>query len=274
MRIEHEDLVRGTNRSAVMVSCVECGSTTFHTDYNEASRICCGCGMVDSDFAVFVPDFSNYANTNSVFRRGAAYRRRYHFNERVAQLMCTGPKAPLFVLHKVVLECRRKKITRPKRIDAQFIKRCCSQIGADKFAERWIWIRREALRMLRIHERHELPTDFELSEITRDFQSASIAFDAVLYRTRSGGPPRDRDGRPISGLARHNFPNYNFVWHCLLMRRGRGTRARVGAHFFFPLLRTTQVMNTIYGMWKLICEYNKWECPRLYDILDRKYRND
>lgn len=137
---------------------------------------------------------------------------------------------------------------------------------------RWIWIRREALRLRGLDSGQVLVRDCELAAIVADFKSASVAFDALLYRTRSGGPPRDNSGRPFSHLSRHNFPNYNFVWHCLFMRRGRGLRRDVQAHFFFPLLRTETVLRTIHSMWQLICSFCHWDCPPLEHILDRNYR--
>lgn len=71
-----------------------------------------------------------------------------------------------------------------------------------------------------------------------------------------------------------DFPNYNFVWHCLLMRRGPLVRKSVDAHFYFPLLRTEKVLHEIHAMWKVICNHLDWLCPDLKDILDKKYRND
>lgn len=70
----------------------------------------------------------------------------------------------------------------------------------------------------------------------------------------------------------HHTPPVLVVWHCLFMRRGRGLRRDVQAHFFFPLLRTETVLRTIHSMWQLICSFCHWDCPPLEHILDRNYR--
>lgn len=92
--------------------------------------------MVDSNFAIFVPELQFASNTSSLFKASSAYKRRYHFNERVAQLLCTGPKAPLFVVHAVLSESTRRRIKNPFCINAEFVKSVCCAIKAPKYAER------------------------------------------------------------------------------------------------------------------------------------------
>ena len=118
------------------MECGHCGGDLFEVDIHEGERVCCGCGMVDSNFAVFVPELEFFSNTSSLFKASSAYKRRYHFNERVAQLLCTGPKAPLFVVHAVLQESTRRRIRNPFRIDSEFVKSVCCAIKAPKFAER------------------------------------------------------------------------------------------------------------------------------------------
>jgi hypothetical protein len=156
---------------------------------------------------------------------------------------------------------------------------------------RWIWIRREALRLLQIPFEQTLVRDTDLLAICKEFNTASNAFDACLYRGGSRRTPRDNLWRSEHQLARHNFPvslvrqvdfaraadcplqNYNFVWHCLLMRRGKGVRKSVDAHFYFPMLRTPKVLQEIHHMWSVMCEHAGWDCPPLSHLLDRKYRH-
>lgn len=92
--------------------------------------------MVDSDFYVLLPELDNYSNAASLFKRKAAYHRRYHFNERVAQWTCKGPKAPMFVVYGVLSEVARLNIRNPYRVSSGFIKRVCTQLNAAKYAER------------------------------------------------------------------------------------------------------------------------------------------
>ncbi len=204
MRLEHDDLVRGSASHSGIVCCANCGGKYFEIDIHEGERMCVGCGMVDCNFAMFIPEVEHYAQTSTLFKRKAVYDRLYHMHERVAQFLCTGPKAPLYVVQAVLAEVVRRRISKPVRVDAQFVKRVCTEIGAGKYAERWIWIRREVLRIRGLSTGQVVVRDLELAAILADFKSASTAFDALLYRTRSGGAPCGPSGRPYSHLARHN----------------------------------------------------------------------
>lgn len=259
MRLEHADIVlfvnrghflggRNTDDATGLACCSNCSSSRFEVDLAAGERVCTGCGLVDSDFAVYVPDMGAYANTGTCFKRTAAYKRCYHFNERMAQWLCTGPKAPLFVVLEVLAESCYRHITNPFRIDSAFVKQVCVRIGAAKYAERWIWIRREALRLRGLAPGQIMVRDSELAAIRDDFQRASVAFDAVLYRTRSGGAPLDATGQPFSRLARHNFPNYNCKFaklpECSLLLANLGSLTRFVCYYavcrrsFLPLLLT------------------------------------
>ena len=140
-RIENDDLARLLNDALCsdgsgVDSCSGCGSIYFSVDYSGAERVCSDCGMVDSDFYVLLPELDHYSSAASLFKRKAAYQRSYHFNERVAQYTCRGPKAPMFVVLGVLREVSHRNIRNPYRVDSGFIKRVCTQLGAAKYAER------------------------------------------------------------------------------------------------------------------------------------------
>lgn len=141
IRIENDDLARLLNDALCsdgtgVDECPDCGSIYFSVDYSGAERVCGGCGRVDGDFYVLLPQLEHYSSAASLFKRKAAYKRRYHFNERVAQYTCKGPKAPLFVVFGVLREVTRLNIRNPYRVSSGFIKRICTQLGAAKYAER------------------------------------------------------------------------------------------------------------------------------------------
>lgn len=147
VKLDHDQLVEAVNRCSVDVArsghseCVVCGSVDFKLDYRDSSRTCRACGCVAEAFTVFVPDFTHYNTPHNLFKRTAAYRRRYHFNERVAQWICQGPHAPAFVVWSVFQQAKRRGIENPKRIDSRFIKEVCHSIGADKYAERQVLVK-------------------------------------------------------------------------------------------------------------------------------------
>lgn len=145
MKLDYDQLVEAINRSnrdlgdvARGTECAVCGGVSFRIDYHSSERTCRGCGCVAPDFGVYIPDFTNYNQSHSLFKRTAAYRRRYHFNERVAQWVCQGPHAPVFVVWAVYAAAVKRGITNPKRIDSQFIKKVCHRIKFDKYAERYV----------------------------------------------------------------------------------------------------------------------------------------
>lgn len=279
MRIENDDLVRLSNKPVVCDRC-ECGGSVFVFDYHEATATCADCGRVDPEWTVSVPDFSTYNSTGSFFRRPTSYQRRYHFHERLAQADCLGPTAPAYVVEQVYRRaCSLRGLSSRalgKAISQTFIKAVCKRIGAGKFVERWIWIRRTVLQRL-----CQRPGDHVLGSSLRAqlcdwFNRASSEFDFLLFVARGKEEARDcATPRGVPGsLQRHNFLNYNFAIHCILLNIDRGLRRKINAHFFFPLLRTRRVLERNQQMWTAIADREGWFAPQLAVILHKSYAYD
>lgn len=116
------------------------------------------------------------------------------------------------------------------------------------------------------------PTGPELHVILGEFDAVSRAFDKKLYAPGRRRTRKDYVFSSTHSLARHNLPNYHLVLHHLFIRRG--IRKRIGAHFYFPLLKSEKVLTKLHRMWAIICEELSWPVTPASVVANLDYADD
>jgi hypothetical protein len=158
-------------------------------------------------------------------------------------------------------------------ITARWVKLILSEAGFKQYAERWVEIRSRVCAEIGLEVDVPRLSDSELLYFEQRFSEASVAFDRLFYRA---GRKRTRRDNLVGGsqhrLARHNFLNYNFVFHQIFAQLG--VRRRIRAHFFFILPLTERVLNNLEERWGEISEHCGWQAFSTAAILDENYAQD
>jgi len=232
------------------------GGTTWYTNEEEGSQSCERCGAV-IDGILYDVDMEMYKAEYAWGTRNSQYIRVYHFHERWAQFLDQAPPAPVWLVYSInellVNEAALQDKT-PRdlaiTIDSHEIKRYCRELRVAKFSERWVQIRHDIQRKHGVSSSRFLPSNEVMEWTNRAFVRASRVFDKILFRSNRGGAQSDHP------RGRHNFLNYNFVFHQFFYMRGM--RRQAECHFFFPLLKTARVLENLLQMWALIATELHW----------------
>lgn len=93
------------------------------------------------------------------------------------------------------------------------------------------------------------------------FRAASQAFDELLFKPGRKHTIKCTIFKPSQHkLGRHNMIHYNFlIQQFHLLWGGQKALRDYEATFFFPLLKTPQVLRRLNEMWRLICQKTAWE---------------
>lgn len=275
-------------------------------DFHEGSSICTGCGCVTDRIGFWydVPtsamddpeeDHGEYINAGSEIARMASrqseYKRLYHYNERWAQLLLTGPTCPECVVLAASSEFRRGTVdnnspewinnyakcfrrfnAHQKKINSVNIRKICRNLGMPNLAERWIDCRLRVMDNLGYNPHIRFPSSVEVRVMCHLFYELSRKFDHMYYRGGKRRTKKDNSLRSERYLARHNFPNYNYTQHQLHWMLG--IRRQCNCHFYWPLLKTYKVLLRLQVMWEELTLAMHWPCASLVDILDKNYTYD
>jgi len=266
--------------SADTIACASCGGTEFLDRVHTGDRVCTQCGAVCESGICY--GRSDYRHATEHFQctrpRGpsGAYRRVYHWNERMAQYRRTGPACPAWLVGHVADAARRAARGRSKEdaVNYEFIRSVCGALGrhGKKYAERWVDCRARVLRVFGVATRMAYPSLSAQQRIDADFARASLTFDRHFYRAGRRRTCKDNKHGNAGPLARHNFPSYNFAAHHLFFLHG--CRKRTDCHRWFPIAANDRVLRKLQKIWEMFCLDNDWPVTPLEHIMDRSYTHD
>ena len=258
----HSQYNHGGDPTDVDFVCPECDGTAY-VDFDDTDdRVCRGCSAVVGRVGNWTPSYDVVCELRRLARSSGPYRREFHFNERKAQMSCNGPPSPQVAVDVVDQAFQREPEATfvPDTLTHDYVKSALRAAGLPKYAERWVEIRRRVCAIYGVFADCVVMRGWQWDEFTRRFLAASRAFDKLYYKAGSRRTRRDNLLESNqSELARHNMPNYNFVFHQILC--AMGLRAQVRAHFFFHLPTTKSVLIDLYARWVGICAYvgEDWE---------------
>ena len=141
-----------------------------------------------------------------------------------------------------------------------------------KYAERWISIRRRVSHILNLPNDHPIPDDYELSKFEDMFCDASLVFDKILYKPGKRLTWKDKGASSRDKMGRHNFPNFNFAVHQIFALLG--IRKKLNVHFYWRLPKTRKVLDDLLERWKLICQQLRWPYCSREVLIDESYALD
>lgn len=226
-------------------------------------------------------------NPNHKFYHYQAYKRVYHFNERLKMRNNVEPRIPIDALLKirVLVLAQLPLYYAPDDINSERVQIACRAIPAlYKYAERWLQVRyfillgeleyKEQLEQLYDIPNLTLAQQVQMSELFKEIEQV---FDDALYVSSTkrqtkkdnqyGKRKADfmrRDGRPGYKLARHNLMQYNYVIHEItLILFGPEEYYRLRTDFCFPLHKSSSALIKLNNMMQLICARLSLECHQL-----------
>ena len=174
--------------------------------------------------------------------------------ERLAQYLGIGPSPPHWLC--VFISKSLPEETTLSGLTQSVIARYCGLVNMQKYAERWITIRKHVAAMKGWNYQQTLPDSYELATFEDMFCLASKAFDGKLYKPGKRTTWKDRGYTSSSPLGRHNFPNFNFTVHQIFALMG--ARKKLDLHFYWRLPKTKKVMDDLISRWKIICSRLDW----------------
>lgn len=190
--------------------------------------------------------------------------------ERLAQYLGIGPSPPhwlcVFISNSLPQETTLSGLTQ------SVIARYCGLVNMQKYAERWITIRKHVAFLKKWNYVQILPTDYELSTFEDMFCFASKAFDSKLYKPGKRTTWKDKGATSSSILGRHNFPNFNFTVHQIFGLLG--ARKKLDLHFYWRLPKTKKVLKDLMKRWKMICAQLEWPYLSRKVLQDESYALD
>lgn len=211
--------------------CKECsGRMTYIV--SESSNVCERCGN-----SVFYQDFSSSAfhinnNNSGEIISQFAYKRVNHFREWLSQTQAReNTRIPENVLIVIMKELKKERITDPKKITRDRIKRYLKKNGMSKYYEH------VPIIINNVCNRDTIQLSNEMEQLLIEkFQMIQEPFE----RHRPKG--------------RKNFLSYSFVLHklCQLMDRE-------DLLFMFPLLKSRWKLHVQDTIWSAICKDLGWK---------------
>lgn len=249
--------------------CLECMGTEYTIDPDDQSFICVRCGLVSTHRQLLFGDSADYIG-GILHKKHTLYQRRYHIRERLAQWLGIGPAPPDWLCVAI------SKFLPPdadiSHLSQTNIGRMCGLVRMEKYAERWITIRKKVASLRGWDALVPYPTDPELSLFEDMWGRASGTFDMKLYKPGKRSTWKDSGTTSYSKLARHNFNNFNYAAHQIFMLMG--LRKKLDAHFYWRLPKTKKVLEELEMRWKIICDNLGWPCFTRLMLIDTSYALD
>jgi hypothetical protein len=226
-------------------------------------------------------------------RNQVPYQRVYHANERIAQRNNEDPRVPRHIITTMQNKWMDEGIRDFNLLTMQKIQMDLRNAGWKKFCERWVQILYRAtcgdpdeilaasdsevcdlpimingrLKRRRGEDRRacQQPALWKHSFMTKDmiydfrgnFACISRAFDALFFKPGARRTSKcviwDNTGKKN---ARHNLLHYNYLFRQLhLLFGGNECVQKYEALYFFPLLRTSEVVRKLNCLWFDICKH-------------------
>jgi hypothetical protein len=203
-----------------------------------------------------------------VWYPGSTYKSKYHTNERMAQVLMTGPRVPhciLFCIKAHYFLSAPGTYPRLADLKKQDIARICKNTPVPRtiqyayrsgkfphepmrdytqYSERWYFI------LVALGREFTIPEDHEADRLKYFCQQAQSHWGTVRHVEACDSPNTDCHRRYG---CRKNFPNLYYVMAQLCIMLGM-------RHLLpcFPVNNQTKTLKDLDRYWKLLCEHLDW----------------
>lgn len=255
----------------------------------EGHEVCLNCGLIDEStrqYVYSVPEFSpGHGGSGQLNRRffgikgfypGHTYCSLYHVNERVAQILFTGPEVPTDIMRVIAEEYERGRYKAADVLSKTEIARLCKNTkvppalqrkyrssknpqnlmrSLTRFSERWYYIKRE------LCGKTLNPPVWAMRILIADNNRAQQEWNHIRH-TKECTLPSPLCHKEFG--CRKNFPNFYYIMHQLCRRH----------HFtellpLFPITNKPDRLRALDDFWQKICLRLNWT----WKPLSRKARS-